>query len=551
MRRVTPPWRDFALAGVQSGASMSGLRLAVVFSVSSFLVACTCGGEKLKPSYRPDVPDAGPVTCTPQAEVCNGRDDDCNGTIDDGLEVLHCGVGACARDVPSCGGGQVQSCVPGSPQPETCNGLDDDCNGAVDENLGPQMCGLGECAVVQASCDNGTPLACTPGAPVAEVCNHKDDNCDGTVDEGLVTNTSGDRRLTNDPASSDYVYIGEGGNGFGVVWQDKRATTSGQIFFAPVDVNGARTGADVRVSNTTGVSAHPAVAWSGSKWGLVYSDDASGTYQLYFRALGASGTPQAAAVKLNTSTAASDWPDVVWTGNAFGVAYDDQRAGTNKHDIYFQRLDANGARLDGEVRVTSDPARQSSPVLKWNGSEFGLVWTDYRFSPNREIYFHRLSASGQLVGPEVRVTNDAADSAWPDLAWNDLDHEWAVVWHDARDGNAEVYFKRLDAQGNLLGNDVRLTNAGGFSGYASIDWNGYQYGVSWQDDRAAANKPAIYFAQVSASGRKNGSDLQLSSGSGSSTYTTALWNGSTFAFCWRDDRDGNTEIYFAYVGCPN
>ncbi|MEW6431653.1 MAG: MopE-related protein [Myxococcota bacterium] len=530
---------------------MSRLRVALVFFVSSFVAACGCGNDKLKPSYQPDVPDSGPVTCAPQAETCNGRDDDCNGAIDDGLGTLRCGVGACAREVPSCVTGQAQRCIPGAPTPETCNGLDDDCNGAVDENLAPHACGVGECAVVQASCDQGTPLACMPGTPGVEVCNRKDDDCDGTVDEDLLTNTAGDRRLTDDPASSDYVYISGGGPGFGVVWQDKRATANGQIFFAPVDAQGARTGADVRVSNTQGVSTHPAVAWSGTRWGLVYADDASGVEQLYFRALGPTGTPQAAAVKLATSTASSDWPDVVWTGSAFAVAYDDQRAGANQHDIYFQRLDTDGQRLGGEIRVTTDPGRQSSPVLKWNGSEFGLVWTDYRFAPNREVYFRRLAADGQPLGAEVRVTNDTADSAWPDLAWNDLDREWAVVWHDSRDGNAEVYFARLDAQGGRAGPDVRLTSAGGFSGYASIDWNGYQYGVSWQDDRAAANKPAIYFAQVSAQGRKNGGDLKLSNGSGSSSFTTALWNGSTFAFCWRDDRDGNTEIYFASVGCPN
>jgi len=531
---------------------MLGPRLvfAVAFA-SSFFAACACGGAKLKPSYQPEFPDSGTVPCVPTAETCNGRDDDCNGAIDDGLATLKCGVGACAREVPSCAGGSAQTCTPGQPSPETCNGQDDDCNGAVDERLAPQMCGVGECAVVQASCAAGAPLACMPGTPGVETCNHKDDDCDGTVDEDLLRNTAGDRRLTNDPAASDFVYIAQRDNGFGVVWQDGRAGAKGQIYFAPVDKQGARLGADVRASFTQGVSSHPAMAWSGSRWGLVYADDATGVAQLYFRPLDGSGTPQAAAVRLATSTGASDWPDVVWTGTAFAVAYDDQRAGANKHDIFFQRVDASGQRLGGEVRVTTDPARQSSPVLKWNGSEFGVVWTDYRFQPNREVYFRRLASDGQPLGAEVRVTTNDADSAWPDLAWNDVDKEWAVVWHDSRDGNNEVYFARLDAQGQRRGPDVRLTNAAGFSGYPSIDWNGYQYGVSWQDDRAAANKPAIYFAQVSAAGQKNGADLQLSNGTGASTYTTALWNGSTFAFCWRDDRDGNTEIYFAYVGCPN
>ena len=254
-------------------------------------------------------------------------------------------------------------------------------------------------------------------------------------------------------------------------------------------------------------------------------------------------------MRLTTASGDSDWPDLVWTGSNYAVAYDDERSGANKHDLYFQRFDLAGTRLGGEVRVTSDPARQSSPILKWNGAQFALVWTDYRHANNREVYFRRLAADGSPVGGEVRVTNDPADSAWPDLAWNDVDREWAVVWHDTRDGNAEVYFTRLSESGVKRGNDVRLTNAGGNSSYASIYWNGFQYGVSWQDDRVGG-KPAIYFAPVSADGVKAG-ELKLSSGSGNSSFTTALWNGSTFAFGWRDDRDGNTELYFALVGCPN
>lgn len=288
----------------------------------------------------------------------------------------------------------------------------------------------------------------------------------------------------------------------------------------------------------------------------MYADDTPGNLELYFRPLTAAGAPSAPAVRLTNAALASDWPDVVWTGSGYAIAWEDERAGANKQDLYFQRVDAAGQKVGPEVQVTTDPARQSSPILKWNGSELGLAWTDYRHAGttnNREIYFRRLSATGAPLGGELRLTDDPADSAWADLAWNDAAHEWALVWHDTRDGNAEVYFARVSAAGQKLGGDVRLTSAAGSSGYPSIDWNGYQYGVSWQDDRLAVGKPAIYFAPVSAQGVKTGPDLKLSTGTGASTYTTALWNGSTFAFCWRDDRDGptgNTEIYFSYVGCP-
>jgi hypothetical protein len=530
-------------------------RLAVLVSLFALNnAACTCGAPKVT-----EVPDAGceatnSCPCVPQPETCNGKDDDCNGLIDDGLGTISCGIGGCANTVNFCQGGQVQTCTPGMPQPEVCNGIDDDCNGAVDENLMPTMCGLSVCATVSPSCAMGAPVTCMPLPGSAEICNGIDDNCDGTVDEGLLSNTSGDMRLTNDPASSDYVYLGKGGNGFGLVWQDKR-TGKGQIFFAPLDLKGARQAAsDVRVSTTTGSSEHPALDSDGTSWGVVYSDSTTPPLKLFFQKVDLTGVLQGNAVQITNSIGESDWPDIVWDGTNYAVAYDDSRLGAQAHDIFFQKLDSSGQKVGPEVRITTDPARQSSPILKWNGTEYGIAWTDYRFPFNREIYFARLDASGAVIGTEVRVTNDAADSAWPDLAWNTVDKQWALVWHDTRDGNDEIYFARLDAMGTKLGADVRLTNAANFSGFPSIDWNGSEYGVSWQDERTTVGKPAIYFAQVSAAGVKTSPEFLLSSGTGSSTFTTALWNGQTYAFAWKDDRDGptgNTELYFAYVGCPH
>jgi hypothetical protein len=530
------------------------LRLGLLFSALMFVSGCAnCGGDRLMKPIETVPPGEDGGTCIPVAEACNGRDDDCDGTIDEDQPVATCGVGACERQMSTCVGGQFVSCVPGAPTAEVCNGLDDDCNGATDENLLPQLCGVGECAAMQPTCANGQPMACMPPMGTAEVCDGKDNNCDGTVDEGLVENTSGDLRITNNFASSDFVYIGKSDTGFGVVWQDKRDGANGQIYFAGLTSQGVRvTPGDLRVSNTNGSSGHPAIAWSGNSWGLVYSDDTSGDQELYYRPLNGNGSPTGTAIRLTNSNGLTDWPDLVWTGQNYAVAYEDGRAGANKQDLYFQRFDRNGTRIGGELQITTDPARQSSPILKWNGQEFGLTWTDYRNANNREIYFRRLAPDGTPRGGEVRITNDPADSAWPDMAWNDVAGEWAIVWHDQRDGNAEVYFTRLDATGNKRGGDVRLTNANGFSGYASIDWNGFQYGISWQDDRTAANLPSIYFAQVSSLGVKNGNELKLSTGTGVSSFTTALWNGQTFAFCWRDDRNGasNTEIYFALVGCP-
>ncbi len=134
------------------------------------------------------------MTCTPGApgtETCNGIDDDCDGLVDDGLPSATCGVGGCMRTVPTCAGGMPQACTPLPPGTETCNGADDDCDGTADDGFGTVTCGMGSCQRTVLECVGGSPATCTAGAPGTETCNNLDDNCDGTIDDGLGSMSCG------------------------------------------------------------------------------------------------------------------------------------------------------------------------------------------------------------------------------------------------------------------------------------------------------------------------------------------------------------------------
>ena len=161
---------------------------------------------------------AGTVTCnavpgTPSNELCNGLDDNCNGTTDEGFTVgpaCTVGVGACARVGSSVckadGTGTQCSAVAGAASAEVCNGVDDDCDGATDEanatgctvyyqdqdldgygNTGASAClcapNATYGATVGGDCDD-TNAAVRPGA--TEICNGRDDDCDGSTDEGIL-----------------------------------------------------------------------------------------------------------------------------------------------------------------------------------------------------------------------------------------------------------------------------------------------------------------------------------------------------------------------------
>ena len=139
--------------------------------------------------------NGAPAVCTPlpvsKPEVCNNKDDDCDGDTDEGQAEITCGKGICQQKIPLCMGGVIQQCDPQTgAAPEACNGKDDDCDGDTDEDLGTQPCGQGECARAMANCIGGVENICDPiFGSKPEVCNGKDDDCDGVTDNPVALGT--------------------------------------------------------------------------------------------------------------------------------------------------------------------------------------------------------------------------------------------------------------------------------------------------------------------------------------------------------------------------
>ncbi|MCB9642984.1 MAG: hypothetical protein H6728_07920 [Myxococcales bacterium] len=140
---------------------------------------------------------------TPTAEVCgDDKDNDCNGSIDEGCECKpntsrDCytgppntqGVGPCLQGKQTCSAdGKWQNCDGQvTPQVEQCNRKDDDCNGKIDDSLS-RPCQRG-CNTGKETCSDGSWQACDAKAADAEVCDGKDNDCDGKIDNLLSGDT--------------------------------------------------------------------------------------------------------------------------------------------------------------------------------------------------------------------------------------------------------------------------------------------------------------------------------------------------------------------------
>ncbi|MBM4320515.1 MAG: hypothetical protein FJ125_11280, partial [Deltaproteobacteria bacterium] len=115
-------------------------------------------------------------------EACNGRDDDCDGEVDE--ELSRPCSSPCGDGEERCAGGAWGACSAPAPGEERCNGADDDCDGEVDEELG-RACSS-PCGDGVESCTDGAWGGCSAPLPGEERCNGEDDDCDGEVDEGCA-----------------------------------------------------------------------------------------------------------------------------------------------------------------------------------------------------------------------------------------------------------------------------------------------------------------------------------------------------------------------------
>jgi hypothetical protein len=332
------------------------------------------------------------------------------------------------------------------------------------------------------------------------------------------------------------------GSEFGLAWFDNRATTN-EVHFARLDTDGVKIGFDTMVSDSGGTSVNPAVAFTGTAFGVTWQDGSSSGNAISFAQLDTSGTKVGGTVEVASASSHALYPDIAWSGSQFLVAWHDDRDG--EYDIYFAILSPSGTPAGAESKLNETTTSATYSSVAWAGSQYGVAWEDNRLGA-KQIYLARVTSWGSKSGSDLRVSTGGT-SSFVSMAWSGS--EFGIAWQDTRSPTSEIFMRRVDGLGATVGTDVRLTSAESTAEYADVVWTGSLYAVAWDDNRTGTNQ--IYLGLVDPTGARIGSDVRVTDTISWGDEPSLAWTGSELGIAWVDDRDGNRVIYFTIVSpCP-
>jgi hypothetical protein len=348
-----------------------------------------------------------------------------------------------------------------------------------------------------------------------------------------ITWTSGDSECPNIACdSSDNLHV---------VWSD---FTPGnyEIYYKKSTDGGINWSASRRLTWTSGSSWTPAIAVNGDKnVYVVWYEDVPGNTEIYFKKSTDGGANWTTSMRLTNNVGWSYVPDIAVDslGHLHVVWWDNT---TGNYEIYYRKSTNGGTSWTASRQLTTNSGLSSSPrIAAYSSSSLHLVWSDSTPGVN-EIYYKKSSDGGASWTTVKRLSSTAGWSYAPDIAVDSSGNPH-VAWYDDTPGNNEIYYKKSSDGGANWSSDKRLTWNSGTSRNPSIAIGSPdEIHVIWDDDTPGNYE--IYYKGSFDGGATWSASFRETWNSGASASPSTVFNSQGILHVvWYDYTPGNYEIY--------
>ncbi|MFH1050339.1 MAG: exo-alpha-sialidase [bacterium] len=289
-------------------------------------------------------------------------------------------------------------------------------------------------------------------------------------------------------------------------------------------------------SSTTDPNAK-SIASSGDLVHIVWYDSRNGNWEIYYKRSTDGGQTWKADTRITENFFTSDYPSIAVENLNVHIVWEDENDGN--FEIYYKHSTDGGTSWEPEVRLTNDIAESYQPSIAVSGSDVHVVWYENRDGV-WEIYYKHSSDNGISWSDDTRLTSNPAESYFPSVAASgSLVH---VMWSEYRDEDEEIYYKRSTDGGLTWGQDIRLTNSKGYSEYSSVSSSGLYVHTAWYDFRDVISQ--IFYKRSTDAGVNWEEDKQISDGTYNASYANLSSSGSNVHIVWGND--DSREVYYRH-----
>lgn len=297
-----------------------------------------------------------------------------------------------------------------------------------------------------------------------------------SLDGGLTWGA--DIRLTNSVTGSVRPSIAISGLVVHVAWIEyPEMPDLGEVFYKR-SIDGGNTWEDeIRMTYTPFYTLGPCLAVSASVVHLVYYDcNDDNFWDVYYKRSTDNGLTWEPEVMLTYNPAGSYtyWPSICANGPVLHVVWH------SYNEIYYKRSEDNGITWGPTTQLTDNEFEDGYSCIGVSGSDVHVVWEGIR-DGNSEICYKRSTDGGINWEADTRLTYNSGDSFNNNVAVSGSGV--FVVWSDHSDGNWEIYFKSSTNKGLNWQPEVRLTNNSAESNNPFISRSENDLHVIWQDTR--------------------------------------------------------------------
>jgi signal peptidase I len=345
-----------------------------------------------------------------------------------------------------------------------------------------------------------------------------------------------------DFASAKIATIGDNNNLY-VIWNDYSAGGKYDIMLAKSTDGGNNFGKAINVSHNLGYSIYPAIAASPLSKNVLYTtweDNSTGNYEIYFAKSTDGGNSFGKVVNISNDLGLSGRPSIAAYNDNVYVVWNDNSTGN--YEIYFAKSTDGGNSFGKSTNLSNNKRGISgfpSVAVSTNNTIY-VSWigvaNNTRLNPM--LNFTKSTDAGNSFIQPLNLIREVSDP--PAVAASGKTNLF-IIWAANFTGNYVIRLKKSTDGGNIFSEPVNLTNRNGLSSSPQIFPSKNALFIVWYTQAGP-----IRFTNSTDGGNTFSEPIDLSKNTDRNSFFPHIAaSGNNIYVVWTDTYDRNNAIFFS------